>query len=238
MVAPATPTMATSSTSTSATDDYPIVEMRTHKKMLQHSPTTPTKQVVPVEEHEGTGRPILSQLLGGLGKRKHLPRARIGSEDEILKKNRRVIGNYLRRLGALMGKDVSLNEEGMSFFSYRKFVVVVEVPVENNQNVYIYTMVCRVLDTDDRPSVLQKAMELNYMQYRTRGSTLGLDGEEVNLCYTVAISGLAFGSLKAAMEDFLLTAIETNIQLDEAKRRPGVSENPIKKDNVLTRLFG
>jgi Tir chaperone protein (CesT) family len=236
MVAPYTPTMATSSTST--TDDYPIVEMRTPKKMLHHSPVTPTKQVVPIEEHEGTGRPILSQLLSGLGKRKHPPRARIGSEDEILKKNRRVIDNYLRRLGALMGKDVSLNAEGMSFFSYRKFVIVVEVPVENNKNVYIYTMVCRVHDTDNRPSVLQKAMELNYMQYRTRGSTLGLDGEEVNLCYSVAISGLAFGALKAAMEDFLLTATEANIQLDEAKWRPGVSENPIKKDTVLTRLFG
>jgi len=144
---------------------------------------------------------------------------RVGSEDELLKKNRRNMDHYLRRLGALMGKEVSLNDQGMAFFSYhKKFVVVVEVPADSNGLFFLYTMVCRVNPlTDNQALVLQRAMELNYMQYGTRGATLGMDGEEINYCYSSKISGLTFADLKVTMESFLLTAVEINEQLDAIK---------------------
>ena len=116
-----------------------------------------------------------------------------------------------------MGKDVSLNADGMSYFLFKKFVVVVEVPMDNNNIVFIYTMVCRLVATDNQTAVLKRAMELNYMEFLTRGATLGLDGEEVNLCYSTPIPGLSFSDLKAAMDAFLLTASEVNEQLDAVK---------------------
>jgi Tir chaperone protein (CesT) family len=227
-----------STTSSSSVDEYPITEMRTPAiRSPSSSPTIPAKRIVSIGEQEGTGRPLLSHFFGGRGRRSHQPRVRIGSEDELLKKNRRQIDHYLRRIGALMGKDVSLNSEGMSFFSYKKFVVVVEVPADNNQNVYIYTMVCQVLPADDRMAVLQRAMELNFMEYRTRGATLGVDGEEVNLCYSVPIAGLTLASLKTAMEDFLLTASEANELLDEAKKRTCLPEKPRQKSTSAMSFF-
>lgn len=189
-------------------------------KSASQSPTLPAKQIVSLDKEEvassPSARPLLSHFFGGRTKSK--PRIRIGSDDELLKKNRRQIDNYLRRLGALMGKEVSLNAEGMSYFSYKKFVVVVEVPMDHNNNVYIYTMVSRVGATDNLAAVLKKAMELNYMEYLTRGATLGLDGEEVNLCFSTPISGLPFCDLKAAMENFLLTTSEVNEQLEAVKK--------------------
>lgn len=200
-----------------------------------HSPTFPAKQIAADEEDEansplpqGSTRPLLVNLFAGLGRsstnvnnhhtKNSKPRVRVGSEDEVLKKNRRHIDNYLRRIGALKGKEVSLNADGICYFSYKCFVTVVEVPMDNNGMVYIYTMVCRVGAADNMAAVLKKAMELNYMEYLTRGATLGLDGEEVNLCYSTPVMGLAFHDLKAAIEAFLLTATEVHEQLDAVKK--------------------
>lgn len=195
-------------------------------KTAHHSSTIPVKQIVSLDNEEGASpqnsvRPLLSHLFGGRSQtqrnNKSKPQLRVCAEGEHLKRNRRLVDNYLRRFGALVGKDVSLNNEGMSYFSFKKFVVVVEVPMDNSSVVYIYTMVCRVGAGDDQAAVLKCAMELNYMEYLTRGATLGLDGEEVNLCYSTPISGLTFGDFKASLEAFLLSAVEINQQLDGVK---------------------
>jgi len=212
----------------------------------QQSPTLPAKPIVALDskdQHKRRGspsssptltsskktttpqgaRPLLSQLFGGVSSSssasKKPVRVRVGAEEEILKRNRRNVDHYVRRIGALMGREVSLNEQGMAFFSYKsKFVVVVEVPEDNNTMMYLYTMVCRAEENHPHQmAVVKRAMELNYMQQGTAGATLGLDGEEVNYCYSCKISGLTFADLKATMESFLLTAVEINEELDAIK---------------------
>lgn len=133
----------------------------------------------------------------------------------------------MRRIGALMGREVSLNDQGMAFFSYKsKFVIVVEVPEDNNRTMYLYTMVCRAEEHHPHyMAVVKRAMELNYMQQGTAGATLGLDGEEVNYCYSCKISGLTFADLKATMESFLLTAVDINEELDAVKERGSSSSS-------------
>jgi hypothetical protein len=113
-----------------------------------------------------------------------------------------------------------LNAEGVCYFPYQKFVIVVEVPEDHLDACFIYTMVCQLEGNDNRvDEVLKLAMELNYMQYGTRGATIGLEEDEVNLCFSTPIAGLStFCDFKAAMEDFMQTAVETNLKLDNAKR--------------------
>ena len=189
-----------------------------------HSPTKPRESLGKDQSPsslKAPSRPRLSQLLGGISRSGNMgkpARVRLGSEEEILKKNRRNVDNYLRRIGALMGKEVSLNEDGMCYLSYKCFVIVVEVPKDNKNNFYMYTMVCRVGAADNMNAVLHKAMELNYMERLTRGATLGLEGEEVNLCCSKPISGLPFADFKSAIEDFLETAAEVNEHLTTAKK--------------------
>ena len=145
-------------------------------------------------------------------------RKRVTFDEDRLKKNRKVVGQYLKRIGAVVGKNLSLNAEGVCYFPYQKFVIVVEVPEDHLDVSFIYTMVCQLGGNDNRMEVLKLAMELNYMQYGTRGATIGLEEDEVNLCMSTPIAGLCtFCDFKAVMEDFMQTAVETNLKLDNAK---------------------
>jgi hypothetical protein len=57
------------------------------------------------------------------------------------------------------------------------------------------------------------------MQYGTRGATIGLEEDEVNLCISTPIASLrTCCDFKAVMEDFMQTAVETKLELDKAKR--------------------
>lgn len=128
-------------------------------------------------------------------------------------KFRKVIGSYLRHLGHQVGHDLQLGPNGLCYFHYHQFVIVIEVP-EGSECLHVYTMVLRLEAGDDRFSVLQACMELNNMKEGTRGSTLGLDGDEVNLCYSIPISAISRDSFKKELENFIVVALDVNSHLE------------------------
>lgn len=140
---------------------------------------------------------------------------RICSDDEILRKSRKTMDGHLRRIGQKFGKNLALNSDGMCYFPFQRFIVVVEVPPDDPTSFVLYTMVYRLEVASHSVQVMKKAMELNYMQQATRGSTLGLDGDEVNLCFTSKVGGLTGSDFREDLEKFLLTAAELNNQLEE-----------------------
>jgi hypothetical protein len=151
--------------------------------------------------------------------RRHL-RNRVTFDKDRLRKNRRVVTQYLKRMGNDVGKGLSLNAEGVCYFPYnQKFIIVVEVPEDQLDVLFVYTMVCQLGGNDNRVEVMKLAMELNYMQYGTRGATIGLQEDEVNLCISTPIASLrTYCDLKLVVDDFMQTAVETNLKLDNAKR--------------------
>jgi Tir chaperone protein (CesT) family len=156
-------------------------------------------------------------------RRRMQPRKRVNQDSERLKRNRRTIDNYLRKTGtAMLGRELSLNPDGVAYFPFHRFIVVVEVPEDNPVVCFIYTMVCQLQDQDNQLQVLRLAMELNYMETATRGATLGLDGDEVNLCLSIPISGLSVGDMQHVLEDFTTTAVETNERLEAAKKKGSI----------------
>lgn len=142
---------------------------------------------------------------------------RVSVDEERLAKNRRIIDNHLRRLGSHFGKELSLSNDGVACLSYKKFIIVLEVPTDNPDTCVIYTMVCQLSKTDNATAVLKKAMQLNYMTYGTRGATLGLEGEEINLCFATSIATLNVDDLRAVLEDFMSTASLMHEHLEKAK---------------------
>lgn len=138
--------------------------------------------------------------------------------DDKLIKNRKIVDSHLRRLGRLVAKDLSLSTEGICYFPYKKFIIVVEVPEDNGGVVFFYTMCCRLCNGDDRGAVLLEAMKHNFMQCGTRGGSLGVDGDEVNLCFTAPIRNLTTDDFMKSLEDFLQTASELNECLEDAKQ--------------------
>lgn len=182
-----------------------IGSKRNTKEILSESPPQETRRAT-----SGNGKTVACRDAPRL-------RRRLGLDDEIWKKNKRCINNYLRRYSDLFGKDLSLNQHGLAYFAYKRFIVAVEVPAESYDRLYVYTMVCRIGTYDNFGEVLKTAMEMNYMANVTRGSTLGLEGNEINLCHSCLTASLSAAELRRILEDFLSTAGEVNARLDAAK---------------------
>jgi hypothetical protein len=146
--------------------------------------------------------------------RHRLQNTSLEEEESQVSINRRRLEGYLRCVVSLLGKEVSLNENGMCFFRYKKFIVTVEVPQDQYTHMYLYTMVCQLNKKGDNRPLLQKAMELNYMQIGTNGSTLGVNVDEINMCYSTPIRSLTLDGLKDILVTFMKTAAQINEQLD------------------------
>lgn len=137
---------------------------------------------------------------------------------ERLHKSRKLVDSYLARISCDFGRHLSLNPEGVAYLPFKRFVLVVEVPQDNPSVCFFYSMVYRLTKDDDPLSILQKAMQLNYMQYNTRGGTLGLDGDEINLCFSLPISSLtSAASFHEVVDDFMATTIDLHQQLERCK---------------------
>ena len=191
----------------------------TSSKYLMDTFSTKQMNTQQKADESHPGRAPLSERLSNRRKR-CITKKRVGEDDERLRRNRRTIDNYLRRMGSVMGKELTLNAEGVTYFSFRRFVIVIEVPEDNSGVCFFYTMVCRLEAESNQMQVMKLAMELNYMQYGTRGATLGLNGDEVNLCFSIPIAGLHFCDFETVLEDFTTTAVEMNGILDAAKTAP------------------
>jgi len=156
-------------------------------------------------------------------KRSGSPRQRQSDHqiDDKTAKNRRIINSHLRRIGQSSGRDLSLGTEGICYFQYKKFIIVVEVPDDDSGCFFVYTMVCELgpEDSSSRSRVLQAAMQMNYMQQGTRGACLGLEEKEINLCYSAPACSMSHQEFIRCLDDFMVTAVEMNQMLDQVKER-------------------
>jgi Tir chaperone protein (CesT) family len=140
-------------------------------------------------------------------------------EEGRLAKSRRLVDGYLRRIGSDLHRDLSLNKQGVAYLPFQKFILVIEVPEDQFDKCILYTMVCRLREGEPAfTKVLATAMRLNYLHTGTGGSTLGWEGEEVNLCMALTISGLHQAQLHDAIKAFMSTASSTHELLEGAKR--------------------
>mmetsp|Transcript_20143 Transcript_20143/g.43439 ORF Transcript_20143/g.43439 Transcript_20143/m.43439 type:complete len:337 (+) Transcript_20143:371-1381(+) len=198
------------------------------------SNTTPNRQRLPSSGDSSTM---------SIGSRKS---QRVSSEEERLFKARRTVDSHLKKISNVTGQNYTLNRDtGMCYFPYQRFIVVIEVPADHPNSLYMYTCVCKLnqhnndneeqhqshhhhqhqqhqqqTGGDNLMALMQVAMELNYMQHRTRGATLGMENSEVNLCLSTPLTGLTPAALKKLMDDFLQTTTQVNAQLERAKRIP------------------
>lgn len=65
------------------------------------------------------------------------------------KKNRKTVNQFLHRVG----KGLSLDDKGVCYFSFKKFVVCVEVPEDDSRICVLYSLVCSLEELDNRPEV-------------------------------------------------------------------------------------
>ena len=169
--------------------------------------------------------------------------------DEIVrKKNRKIVSQHLKKIGKAAQRELFLDDDGVCVFSFKKFVVVVEVPEDRSNIVLFYAKVCQLSPGDNREEV-QKFLDIyNHRQQGSStelgdasstsegtcpcvdpaGSCMRLDmkEDEVNLCLSVPIRGLSFQDTADNLEQFVKTAVAANRKLGKIKSIPGSPPQP------------
>lgn len=121
---------------------------------------------------------------------------------------RAAIDRYLEQISRAVGKNIRLNESGICAFAYEQLTIVVEVP-EALESFFVYSQMD--FDPAKRTEMLQKAMELNYLQQETRGGCLSCEksngGNNLFFSYTDRVEDVDSTDFRNILENFIDTAL-------------------------------
>lgn len=175
------------------------------------------------------------------------------AEELSRRKNRRVISQHLKRIGKIAGRELSLDHNGVCCFTFRKFVVCVEVPEDNSSICLFYSKVCHLGVFDNHQEVQRFVDIYNHRQATSSqemtdlstgsestcpaldphavGTRLAVkDDEEVNLCFSFPIQGLSsYEDTAAKLESYVKKAVSANFSLERAKSTPLLLPEPATK---------
>jgi hypothetical protein len=133
---------------------------------------------------------------------------------------RNLLDKYLECIGKEWDMDLRMNHQGVCFFQYEQFVIVVEAP-KGSASVFVYT--CVLICTSTSTAVMKRVLEMNYLTQETCGCTLGLDRSceddnalEVTLSYSQPIMGLNRGELCTIVVNFMQTTSYIHCRLTSA----------------------
>jgi hypothetical protein len=141
------------------------------------------------------------------------------SVDAQLLRNRKLINKYLRRIGKNSDQTLSLDSHGLCCLPFKKFLLIIEVPEDDGAMWFFYAKVFDLKINYNAKTRLQRqtAEQLSVTALGTKGATLGLDGNEVNLCFSMPVLGLKYTHMTDCIEDFIQTAVEVNTRLQNIR---------------------
>lgn len=122
--------------------------------------------------------------------------------------NRKTIDSFLAEIGASVGKNIRLNDQGISAFTYEDLTIVIEVP-ETIPSFFVYTKLTSLAQSKDEHGLMKKLLQLNYLQQETRGGCISLDpmNDEVMFSYSDRVSEVAGTDFRNILENFIDTAL-------------------------------
>jgi len=140
--------------------------------------------------------------------------------------NRKAIDSFLAEIGASVGKNIRLNEQGISAFTYEDLTIVIEVP-ETIPSFFVYTKLTSLGQSQDEHALMKKMLQLNYLQQETRGGCISLDpmNDEVMFSYSDRVSEVAATDFRNILENFIDTALTLVTAVDSVENStPGISQ--------------
>jgi len=119
---------------------------------------------------------------------------------------RATVDGFLEEISTAVGKQIRLNDQGICAFTYEALTIVIEVP-ETVGSFFIYSQL--EFDQSKRMEMLQKAMELNYLQQETRGGCLSCEKSNGDLffSYSDRVAEINATDFRNILENFIDTAI-------------------------------
>ncbi len=122
--------------------------------------------------------------------------------------NRKIIDNFLAEIGASVGKNIRLNDQGISAFTYEDLTIVIEVP-ETIPSFFVYTKLTSLGQSKNENALMKKLLQLNYLQQETRGGCISLDpmNDEVMFSYSDRVAEVQATDFRNILENFIDTAL-------------------------------
>lgn len=131
--------------------------------------------------------------------------------------NRKTIDSFLAEIGAAVGKNIRLNENGISAFTYEHLTFVIEVP-ENVASFFVYTTLMSLGHSANKEAAMKKMLQLNYLQQETRGGCIALDAmnDDVIFSYSDRINEINNTEFRNILENFIDTSLKLHKELNSA----------------------
>jgi len=122
--------------------------------------------------------------------------------------NRKSIDSFLAEIGASVGKNIRLNDQGISAFTYEELTIVIEVP-ETIPSFFVYTKLTSLAQSKNEHALMKKLLQLNYLQQETRGGCISIDpmNDEVMFSYSDRVAEVAASDFRNILENFIDTAL-------------------------------
>ena len=140
------------------------------------------------------------------------------SKAKQLTRNRKLLNKYLKRLSG--NQSISLDENGCCYLPVKKFLITVEVPDNGTGLCYFNTKVYDLSSIASGQTKSRKkiaAVRMNETKSKIAnpppGAIIDMDGNEINLYFSVPADGLKCKQFFTFMESFLQRATEVNSNL-------------------------
>jgi hypothetical protein len=137
------------------------------------------------------------------------------SDAKQLSRNRKLINKYLKRVSG--NQSIELDANGRCYLPVTKFLICVEVPDNGTGLCYLNTKVYDLNSIASSQTKSRKkiaAIRMNDTKTENPpGALVDLDGNEINLYFSVPIDGLKYNQLHSFMEAFIQKATKVNSKL-------------------------
>ena len=131
--------------------------------------------------------------------------------------NRKIIDSFLAEIGSAVGKNIRLNENGISAFTYDHLTFVIEVP-ENVSSFFLYTTLMALMQCNNAEGAMKKILQLNYLQQETRGGCIALDpmNDDIIFSYSDRVNEINGTEFRNILENFIDTALNLSTEIRKA----------------------
>jgi hypothetical protein len=148
--------------------------------------------------------------------------------------NRKIIDSFLAEIGSAVGKNIRLNENGISAFTYDHLTFVIEVP-ENVSSFFIYTTLMALTQCNHAENAMKKILQLNYLQQETRGGCIALDpmNDDIIFSYSDRVNEINGTEFRNILENFIDTALNLSTDIQQAGQDDGQSAQQQREHHQL-----
>ena len=159
--------------------------------------------------------------------------------------NRKKVNSWLVEISSAIGKNIGLNDDGISAFKYEELIFFIEVP-DSSEQFFLYSFLMG-LPAEHEKTIMRKVLNINYLQQETRGGCLSLDPvtNEIVFSYGDRIDEINGTEFRNVLENYIDTTLKVYGQLMDSTKEKSTEIAPagsnaagVEIDPMKLRMMG